>query len=78
MNKWHRKGKIQEQVEKEFQQNHWMSFCKINNPDLYNKELQKVVHNRFIGIRGNTSSFGKTYKGHSIARANRKNFFYGN
>jgi len=55
-----------------------MSFCKINNPDLYNKELQKVVHNRFIGIRGNTSSFGKTYKGHIIARANRKNFFYGN
>ena len=62
MNKWHRKSKIQEQVEKEFQQNSWMRFCKTNNPDLYNRELQKVVHNRFIGIGGNKSSFGKPIK----------------
>jgi len=77
MNKWHRKSKIQEQIEKEFEKNSWMRFCKINNPDLYNRELQKVVHNRFIGIGGNKSSFGKTYKGHHISRRNRKNFFYG-
>lgn len=77
MNKWHTKGKIQEQVEKEFQDNSWMRFCKTNNPELYNKELQKVVRNRFMGIGGNRSSFGKTYKGHKIARGNRKNFFYG-
>jgi len=78
MNKWHRKSKIKEQVEKEFQESSWMRFCKENNPDLYNRELEKVVHNRFLGFGGNKNSFGKTFKGHSIKRCNRGNFFYGN
>lgn len=69
------KQELRASIERRYENNSWMKFCKKTNVQLYNKEISQILKkenkNYFIPKKKN-KFFGK-----SIKDKNRANIFYG-
>jgi len=73
MNRKARKS-LRKAIERRFEKNKWMRFCKEHNPSLYNREIDRVIHaETFDYIKMKK----KRFLGKKINQSNRKNIFYG-
>jgi len=65
---------LRKAIEKRFEKNKWLKFCKQHNPALYHKEIDRVLfaeHLDYTKIKNN--KFG----GRKIKSKDRGNIFYG-
>lgn len=61
-------------IEKRYENDSWMKFCRKNNPNLYNKEISRILR------KENRNCFPQQKKlkflGKKIKNTNRGNIFY--
>jgi hypothetical protein len=69
------KQDLRESIERRYENNSWMKFCKKTNPELYNKEISRILKkenkNYFVPKKKNK------FLGKKIKSNNRANIFYG-
>lgn len=68
------KQELRESIERRYENNSWMQFCKKTNPELYNKEISRVLRkenkNYFV------SKKRPKFLGKRIKEFDRGNIFY--
>jgi hypothetical protein len=68
------KQDLRESIERRYEKNSWMQFCKKTNPELYNKEISRILKaenkNHFNSKKKNK------FLGKKINEYNRGNIFY--
>lgn len=65
---------LRESIERRYEKNEWMKFCKKTNPELYNKEISRILkqENKNYYLEKNKGKF----LGKKINQSNRGNIFY--
>jgi len=70
------KQDLRKTIEKRYENNSWMKFCKKNNPELYNKEISRILKEENKNYFSYSKKFNK-FLGKKIKNRDRANIFYG-